>query len=226
MTQKEEQQIDDKTFGKLIQEDIDRINEQSGNSAPTPPVSRQVEQIKPQTAMKPVSGAQSSVGSQPQTRTVYPPPPVNHAKPVYSPPVNNTQPRSSSSVYKAQPMVNIPQEKPVHTGSSTSSVYKEKPMVQAPPVSQPKTTYTSAAQKPETNKPVGSAAQFARLDDFMIYLSGNGITVKDNREKGGCLWVKADPRIDGIIKKQIFGDRGFKYSEKSKALGGQPGWYY
>ena len=29
-----------------------------------------------------------------------------------------------------------------------------------------------------------------------------------------------------IPEKQIFVDHGFKYSAKSKALGGNPGWYY
>ncbi len=35
-TQKEEQQIDDKTFGKLIQEEIDRINAENGQTEPNP----------------------------------------------------------------------------------------------------------------------------------------------------------------------------------------------
>ena len=50
--------------------------------------------------------------------------------------------------------------------------------------------------------------------------------VKDNREKGGCLWIQSDPRIDGMIKDQVFDDRKFMYTAKSKALGGVPGWYY
>ena len=77
--------------------------------------------------------------------------------------------------------------------------------------------------KASTNQPV---SRFTRLEDFIIFASGNGVVVKDNRQKGGCLWVKSDPRIDSVIKEQIFGDHGFKYTEKSKALGGVPGWYY
>lgn len=67
---------------------------------------------------------------------------------------------------------------------------------------------------------------FTRIEDFIKYAGENGVPVKDNREKGGCIWVGSDPRINAIIEKLVFVDRGFRYSAKSKALGGKPGWYY
>ncbi len=83
---------------------------------------------------------------------------------------------------------------------------------------------TSAfATSPRTQETI---SHFTSLEDFLQFARGNGIMVKDNRDKGGCVWVKADQRINGVIQNQTFGDYKFKYSAKSKAMGGEPGWYY
>lgn len=134
--EKAEYQIDNTTFGRLIQEEIDRINATEGNE-PTPHV-RQL----------------------------------------------NANPYSHAESVKIPKM-----EEKNKTGSSLLPI-------------------------------------FSSVEDFMQYASSQGLRVKDNREKGGCLWIEDDPRINPMIESLIFNDRRFKLTEKSKALGGKPGWYY
>lgn len=66
---------------------------------------------------------------------------------------------------------------------------------------------------------------FNDIDAFLAYVAEQGVEIRDNRPNNGCVWVKADPGINEIIKKQKFGYRRFRYSASSKALGGAPGWY-
>lgn len=238
-TQKEEQQIDDKTFGKLIQEEIDRINAQSGNPAPKQTVHQPVQPTQQATSQR-TSGTERPASSYEQQ-------PRSYTQPAYS---AQSKPsgtssyqerfrdndssaytrmtgRSDSSAYKAEPMVGS------SSGFSrssweTASAYKEKPMVSTPPVQRTtsKDVPVRRGVQMERNRTESTTPKFTRVEDFMEYASENGVPVKDNREKGGCIWIGSDPRINAIIEKQIFVDRGFKYSAKSKALGGNPGWYY
>lgn len=226
VTQKEEQQIDDKTFGKLIQEEIDRINDQSGN--PSPPQSKKyTETVKQQeTAQRPVrqttpvyQGPQkSSDSSMYQTQQKKP----------YIPPYGNAARKSTTSAYKEQPMVGTKSGFGNPPRSSHSSAYKEQPMVQSPSARRSSSDSQQPVRKGvliEKNR-TNTVPGFASLEDFMKYASESGARVKDNREKGGCVWISSDPRINAIIEKQVFGDRRFKYSAKSKALDGESGWYY
>ena len=66
---------------------------------------------------------------------------------------------------------------------------------------------------------------FKSIDEFISYLQERGIEIRDNRPNNGCVWVKAGPEINEIIKLQKFGYKRFRYSASSKALGGEPGWY-
>lgn len=63
------------------------------------------------------------------------------------------------------------------------------------------------------------------IDVFLDYVRAKGIEIKDNRPNNGCVWVKAVPEINELIKKLKFGYKRFRYSASSKALGGEPGWY-
>ena len=227
-TQKEEQQIDDKTFGKLIQEEIDRINAQSGHTTPQQN-SQQPEPVRPQTeAQRPMNTQSTPVyQSQPQYKPASSPTSKPQSKPFESAAYTRMTGKNDSSVYKAGPMVGA------STGFSrssweTASAYKGKPMVSSSPVQRTTsmdTTIRRGAQI-EKNSVGNTMPAFTWVEDFMRYASENGVPVKDNREKGGCIWIGSDPRINAIIEKQIFVDHGFKYSAKSKALGGNPGWYY
>lgn len=258
-TQKEEQQIDDKTFGKLIQEEIDRINSQSGYKAPQQQAPRQPETVKPQPAQarpqpvpqRPASSPtvpvyQSQQNYQSQPRPTPPPSPRPQLRPAASTAYTRMTGMSDHGAYKSEPM--IKSSPGVRSSWEKSSVYKEKPMLKMPSEQQsaqrppdipayrakpvtsapPPLNVSTAREEPfrTASRQQGAVSRFAKLEDFMKFASGNGIMVKDNREKGGCVWVKADPRIDGVIKNQVFGDHGFMYSAKSKALGGNPGWYY
>ena len=248
-TQKEEQHIDDKTFGKLIQEEIDRINAENGNPSPQPvsqpePKKTPV-QAKPKEPVRPAATVQSAPVQQSQPRpapqpayqqqTAYQPQTSyqSQSRPIpsnaYSSSASRTAPRRpTSSGYKAEPMISMP---PVYSdtlaratsaGSTRVSTLSGAPTLKVRPESSGTSKPVSTA-KASANPP---ASRFTRIEDFIIFASGNGVVVKDNRQKGGCLWVKSDPRIDSVIKDQIFEDHGFKYTEKSKALGGVPGWYY
>ena len=130
----------------------------------------------------------------------------------------------TSSAYKEKPMLEIP---PVQNSSQRVPdipVYRARPVTSAPPP----LNLSTAREEPFRTSPrkQENVSHFTSLEDFLLFAKGNGIVVRDNRDKGGCLWVKADPRIDGVIPNQTFGDHKFKYSSKSKALGGGPGWYY
>ncbi len=249
-TQKEEQHIDDKTFGKLIQEEIDRINAQNGTSAPqqavkepelvNPHIETRKPETMPQRPMRSSSDAadQSSFQSRPAS------PPVARMNPTPSSTVSGTI-ENKDTAYRLR---SVSPSSGVRSSWETSSVYKEKPTIQMPsdrgtsqnipdiPVYRARpVTGTSPILHIETERkePLrtatqtsSEAARFSQLEDFLTFVGGNGILVKDNRGKGGCVWVKADPKIDKIIKDQVFEDRKFKYSAKSRAMGGEPGWYY
>ena len=121
-------------------------------------------------------------------------------------------------------MLKMPSEQKTAQRPPDIPVYRAKPVTSTPP---PLNVSTAREEPFRTSaRQQEAASRFTRLEDFLRFASGNGIMVKDNRGKGGCVWVKADSRIDGMIKNQVFGDHGFKYSAKSKALGGEPGWYY
>lgn len=208
-TQKEEQQIDDKTFGKLIQEEIDRINAQNGkapshqeHSQPAQPVKKMEQPSEKPAEPKPMSRMNSIYNAQGTNRSTT----DQMFRPKPEPVENRYGTGSSSSPYKAQPMVKAPSQ---NTQAQTVNTQESR-------------------QNGRTNSAIDktTAMNFTRLDDFLIFASGNGVMIKDNREKGGCIWVKADPKINSIIQNQVFGDRKFMYAAKSKTLGGEAGWYY
>ena len=180
-TQKEEQQIDDKTFGKLIQEEIDRINAKNGYTAPEP--------AKQETKAEETAPADHSDAEPPKAEQAEPGPAQDESS------GHATEPVSQEKATADVPVSPVP-------------VFEQKPAAE---------TKQAEETKPEV---------FSSLEEFMTYVADLGIVTKDNREKSGCLWVKADPRIDQILEKQKFGDKRFKYSTKSKTLGGEPGWYY
>lgn len=66
---------------------------------------------------------------------------------------------------------------------------------------------------------------FDDIDAFLDYVRERGVEIKDNRPNNGCVWVKAVPEINELIKVQKFGYKRFRYSASSKALNGAPGWY-
>lgn len=227
-TQKEEQQIDDKTFGKLIQEEIDRINAQSGHTPPQQ-TSQQPEPVRTQTETRRPMNAQPAPAYQSQSQYKPAPPPTAkpQSKPFESTAYTRMTGRSDSTAYKSGPMVDASSSFS-RSSWETSSAYKDKPMIDT----------SSKQQAIKSNDQIRKGIQvekirtdnatpsFTRIEDFIKYAGENGVPVKDNREKGGCIWVGSDPRINAIIEKLVFVDRGFRYSAKSKALGGKPGWYY
>jgi len=54
--------------------------------------------------------------------------------------------------------------------------------------------------QPESGKTRDAAIRLTSPEEYMNFAREHGIMVKDNREKGGCLWIQSDPRIDGMIK--------------------------
>ena len=126
-------------------------------------------------------------------------------------------------------MIRMPSENKTTQKTPDIPVYKARPMVSPPPVMNMPQKSAEPARKGvvvEKNVTINKPPTFSRIEDFMAYASRNGVPVIDNREKGGCIWIASDPRFNTYIENMIFGDRGFKYSAKSKALGGKPGWYY
>ncbi len=212
--EKEDYQIDEMTFGKLIQEEIDRINAGKDYVSPQQ-TQKQSEPVRTQSAsQRPTSTIQSAPVHQSQARQT--PPSPSQPKPAASAAYPQMTRKSDTGAYKSEPMIGA--AKGVRSSGETSSAYKGKPMLNVPTAREE--PLRTIPRKQET------VSRFTRLEDFLQFVQGNGIMVKDNRGKGGCVWVKADPRVDAVIQKQPFGDHKFKYSQKSKALGGEPGWYY
>ncbi len=76
----------------------------------------------------------------------------------------------------------------------------------------------------DTNQ--GSDFEYNNIDDFILYIMSKGVPTKDNRWNDGCVWVRADPQIEMIMKKVHIKGRQFKYASKCRAFSGEPGWYY
>ena len=250
-TEKEEQQIDDKTFGKLIQEEIDRINA-AGGKMPPPMANKSPEQAKPKATIPQPPPQRSTPTERPAPVYQVPTRPIAQTRaaampvqketqrpnsaPVYQSPTrpgtsstNTRTTRPGASVYKEQPMIRMSSENKTTQKTPDIPVYKARPMVSPPPVMNMPQKSAEPARKGvvvEKNVTINKPPTFSRIEDFMAYASRNGVPVIDNREKGGCIWIASDPRFNTYIENMIFGDRGFKYSAKSKALGGKPGWYY
>ncbi len=204
--EKEEYQIDDKTFGKLILEEIDRINAGKENTSAAP-ASIQTAQTRVRNNPPPSAGSMpppSAVTAQSSARD------LPHTDSVTTPlrPQQNTM---------FSPVLTM------ETGRRPSEPVLEPLKPRGQSTAKP----LSHGNHPEEAKnPRDSAGKFNTLESFMKYAEQNGVPVKDNREKGGCVWIGSAPGIDPLIKGLIFGDRGFKYSARSKTLGGSPGWYY
>lgn len=177
-SRQEEQQIDDKTFGKLIQEEIDRINAESGYDP----------QKEQKAAAEPVQhrpSASVSTETKPEIRQQ-----------------NARQSSASQPSRKPFPWI------PLHNYSQLQR-----------------------SNAPSPNRTPEKSVRFNSVEDMVIYIQGLGITVKDNRHKNGSLWIKADPRINNMLRDTKFVnaddiESGFHYAKTCKAFNGADGWYY
>ncbi|MBO5571008.1 MAG: hypothetical protein J6A79_19090, partial [Clostridia bacterium] len=169
----EEQQIDDKTFGKLIEEEIERINNKNGRM--TEPRNRQLIMDNEKRALK-----------------------ENH---------------SVGIVHK--------EEKPVkHTSSSRRRIDGTREI-----------NWNEVAGRRNIEKKKVSLSNVQTdslvfdMERLIQYLNKNNVKYIDNRGKNGCLWIESDEAHNDMMKAIRIDGKKLGYSQKSKALKGQPGWY-
>lgn len=207
-TQKEEQQIDDKTFGKLIQEEIDRINAEEGNDT----VIQNPEFVPPRQKTPSANRKQKAESDNPN---------MNYEA-AQETKVNQSIPALTDVIRND----NSENEAEKNTYPSTPRRTRRARRVEQLSMQEPSEDQSESPLLEKPNDPI----HFQSIDDLIILLQSMNVPCKDNRPKGGSLWMMSTPPSDSILQNAIVLNADQielkpVRTDKCKAFNGTPGWY-
>ncbi len=241
-TEKEEAKIDDKTYGKLINEEIERIKKEKG-----------IVDDFLQTTDSSVSSninSQSSTSPQPsigplttpmQAPNLYAPSKENRTEKkesahVCSPSSDHTRNTTvgylnQSQVYDTSASQNSNTEatnKATNHASITSiPVQATVPHSNIITQKSPAIPVQTISQHEEVTKTTSSnsSLEFDSIESFIQLLRESNLSFIDNRDTSGYLWISSNPFVDQTLGKARIQNKLLNHLDASPALGGKPGWY-